>query len=202
MRCDGRGEGTHQSVVAASHARDAKRIRIIDASGQELLADDVGIRRLVSLDKPQRELAIPATDLPHPPQRLDERSIRFPVIIECPQHTLKSLGEVAHGVEPPTLCTPPLAAHVHDAQVRLTRNRPRFLGVGMDELGAEFDGDREPRIVVRPDPTTDPITRLEYHNIEPMRDQSSRDGETRHAGTDDDDVDVFQSLPRVTQWFY
>ena len=68
----------------------------------------------------------------------------------------------------------------------------------MDELCAKFDGDRQPRIMVRPDPATDPITRLEHNHIEAVRDQLSRGGETRHACTDDDDVDAFQSLPRET----
>ena len=193
MRCDGRGERPHQSVVTLCHACDAQRVRIVGASRQELLADDVGIRGLVTLDKAQSELSVLRADPSHPPQCLCERAVRLPFSIESSQHALEALGEVAHGTEAPALCTPPLAAHVNDAQVCQTRDRSGLHGLGMDELRAKFDRDRQPWIMMRPDPATDSIPRFEHHDIEAARDQLSRGGEASYTGTDDNDVGAFQS---------
>ena len=62
----------------------------------------------------------------------------------------------------------------------------------MDELRAEFDGDGQPRIVMCPDPATDPVPRFEHDHAEAVRDQLSRSGDAGHTGTDHDDVETVQ----------
>src|SRR5690348_16560982 len=60
----------------------------------------------------------------------------------------------------------------------------------MDELRAELERHGQARLAARPDPTSDPIARLEQGHAAPGREQVARGDEARRAGADYDDVTV------------
>src|SRR5687767_8503999 len=71
----------------------------------------------------------------------------------------------------------------------------------VDELGAELDGHRQPRLVVRPDAPADPITRIDQERAPACARERGGRGHAGCTGADDSNVDQCGFTPAARTAF-
>jgi hypothetical protein len=158
-------------------------------------ADPVGLRGVEALYELARHGASARERVAAGPSR-EERGERFvgPLRIDVLQHPLDR-APVIGAAHASSLRLPLLATDLDQVDSRFARD-PLGLGrVAVDELGGELDGQRRPRIRVRPDAPADPVARLEDADREARASHILGRRESRDSGADDRDVDALSAVP-------